>query len=116
LHDQAFSTFPALMHDVHTRIRLELLPCRTRTRWMLGTQRRLDRLWEKLTCLPTHGSLPQTSQRYGMRGVTSWEGASDRVRGTGGRCGESGRGSSVAEPPNASTRADAPPGLLGPRR
>ena len=26
LHDQAFSTFPALMHDVQTRMRLLLLP------------------------------------------------------------------------------------------
>jgi hypothetical protein len=25
-------------------------------------------LWEKLTCLPNHGSLPQTSQRYDMTG------------------------------------------------
>jgi len=28
----AFSIFPALMHDVQTRIRRELLPSRTRTR------------------------------------------------------------------------------------
>jgi hypothetical protein len=52
------------MHDVHTRIRRELLPCFTLTFWMLGSQRRLERLWEKLTCFPTHGSLPHTSQRY----------------------------------------------------
>jgi hypothetical protein len=44
LHGQAFCTFPALRHDVQTRTRLELLPCLTRTRWMLGSQRRLDRL------------------------------------------------------------------------
>jgi hypothetical protein len=51
------------MQDVQTRIRFELLPWRTRTRWMFGSQRRLERLWEKLTCFPTHGSLPQISQR-----------------------------------------------------
>ncbi len=34
---------------------------------MLGNQRRLDRLWEKLTCLPTHGSLPQISHLYAMK-------------------------------------------------
>ena len=71
LHTQAFSIFPALIHDVQTRIRLLLLPCRTRTRWMFGNQRRLERLWEKLTCLPNHGSLPQTSHRYDMTGKTS---------------------------------------------
>ena len=60
---QTFSIFPALMQDVQTRIRFELLPWRTRTRWMFGSQRRLERLWEKLTCFPTHGSLPQISQR-----------------------------------------------------
>lgn len=32
LHAQAFSIFPALIHDVQTRMRLELLPCLTRTR------------------------------------------------------------------------------------
>ena len=51
------------MHDVHTRIRLELLPCFTRTRWMFGSQRRLDRLCEKLTCFPTHGSLHADQQQ-----------------------------------------------------
>jgi hypothetical protein len=60
---QTFSIFPALMQEVQTRIRFELLPWRTRTRWMLGSQRRLERLWEKLTCFPTQGSLPQISQR-----------------------------------------------------
>jgi hypothetical protein len=32
LHDQAFSILPALMQDVHTRMRRLLLPWRTRTR------------------------------------------------------------------------------------
>ena len=50
--DQTFSILPALMHDVHTRIRRELLPCFTRTFWMFGSQRRLERLWEKLTLFP----------------------------------------------------------------
>ncbi len=32
LHAQTFSTLPALMHDVQTRMRRELFPCFTRTR------------------------------------------------------------------------------------
>lgn len=60
---QAFSTLPALRQDVQTRARRVLPPCLTRTRWMFGTQRRLDRLCEKLTCFPYHGALPQISHR-----------------------------------------------------
>lgn len=63
----AFSILPALMHDVHTRAWRVLVPCLTRTFWMFGTQRRLDRLWEKVTFFPKLGSLLQTSQRYDMR-------------------------------------------------
>ncbi len=59
----AFSTLPAFRQEVHTLMRRELAPWRTRTRWMLGSQRRLDRRWEWLTCRPTQGLLPQTSQR-----------------------------------------------------
>ncbi len=61
---QTFSTFPALMHDVHTLALRELVPCFTLTCWMLGNQRRLDRLCEKLTFLPYRGPLPHTSQRW----------------------------------------------------
>lgn len=49
------------MQEVHTRARRLLVPCFTRTRWMLGFQRRLERLCEKLTCFPNQGSLPQIS-------------------------------------------------------
>jgi hypothetical protein len=66
----AFSTLPALRQDVHTRARRVLVPCLTRTRWIFGSQRRLERLWEKLTCFPYHGSFPQISQRYDMRKTT----------------------------------------------
>lgn len=52
------------MQDVQTLMRRELLPWRTLTRWMLGSQRRLERRCEWLTCLPTHGPLPQISHRY----------------------------------------------------
>lgn len=59
----AFWILPALMQDVHTRIRRVLVPWGIRTRWMLGSQRREERRCEKLTCLPTQGSFPQISQR-----------------------------------------------------
>ena len=52
LHAQTFSTFPARMHEVQMRARRVLDPCLTRTIWMLGSQRRLLRLCEKLTVLP----------------------------------------------------------------
>lgn len=42
-----------------------------RTRWMLGSHRLLDRLWEKLTCFPTHGCLPQISQTYDTEETSS---------------------------------------------
>jgi len=51
-HGQAFSILPARMHDVQTRARRVFDPWRILTRWMLGSQRRLLRLWEKLTVLP----------------------------------------------------------------
>jgi indolepyruvate ferredoxin oxidoreductase alpha subunit len=40
------------MHEVQTRARRVLEPCLTLIFWMLGSQRRLFRLWEKLTVLP----------------------------------------------------------------
>lgn len=54
-------TLPALMHDVHTDSRLGAPLTIARTRWMLGFQRRLLRLWEWLTLMPNEGCLPQTS-------------------------------------------------------
>ena len=66
-----FSTFPALMQEVQTLARRELVPCFTRIFWMLGLQVFEDRLWENETCLPVHGFLPQTSHLYAMRGKTS---------------------------------------------
>ena len=54
---------------MHTRMRRELLPSLTRMRWMLGSQRRLVRLWEWLTCFPTHGRLPQISHTNDTGGI-----------------------------------------------
>jgi hypothetical protein len=53
---------PALMHDVHTFIRLVVPPpAGVRTVWMLGFQRRLVRRCEWDTLWPKPGLLPQTS-------------------------------------------------------
>ncbi len=65
---------------MHTRIRFVLVPCLTRTRWILGTQRLLERLWEKLTCFPNHGAFPQISQIADM-------GTSERRKRSTWRCG-----------------------------
>lgn len=59
---QARVTLPALMHDVHTFMRLGVDPTTARTRWMLGFQRRLVRRWECEMLWPKPGPLPQTSQ------------------------------------------------------
>ena len=67
----AFSTLPALMHEVQTRALREFVPYLTRIFWMLGLQVFDDRLWENETCLPVHGSLPQISHLYAMRAKTS---------------------------------------------
>jgi hypothetical protein len=55
-------TLPALMHEVHTFIRLGVAPTRVRTRWMFGFQRRLVRRCECEMLCPKPGPLPQTSQ------------------------------------------------------
>jgi hypothetical protein len=68
---QAFSTLPALMHDVQTRALREFVPYLTRIFWIFGLQVFDDRLWENETCLPVHGSLPQISHLYAMRAKTS---------------------------------------------
>jgi hypothetical protein len=49
------------MQEVHTRALRVLDPCWTLIFWMLGSHRRLARLWEKLTLFPYWGSLPHTS-------------------------------------------------------
>jgi len=67
----AFSTLPALMHEVQTRALRELVPYLTLIFWMFGRQVFDDRLWENETCLPVHGSLPQISHLYAMRAKTS---------------------------------------------
>ena len=54
-------TLPALMHDVQTCRRRGVPSTRARTFWMFGSQRRLFRLWEKVTALPKNGFFPQTS-------------------------------------------------------
>ena len=54
-------TFPALMHDVQTCRRRGVPSTKARTFWMFGSQRRLFRLWEKVTALPKNGFFPQIS-------------------------------------------------------
>jgi len=67
-------------------MRRELLPWRTRMRCTLGSQRRLLRRWEWLTCLPTQGRRPQISHTNdterillgnGPKGYQPREGAPD---------------------------------------
>src|SRR5207248_10621289 len=55
------TTLPALMQLVHAWIRRGVPFTSARTRWMLGSQRRLIRLCEKVTDLPNHGFFPQMS-------------------------------------------------------
>jgi len=56
-------TLPALRHDVQTFIRFGVTPpTRARTRWMLGSKRRLVRLRDHGTLLPKPGPLAQMSQ------------------------------------------------------
>jgi hypothetical protein len=64
-----------LRQAVHTRMRRELLPSLTRMRCTLGSQRRLVRRWEWLTCLPTHGPLPQISHTNDTGGILLGNGA-----------------------------------------
>ena len=52
---------PALMQLVHAWIRRGVPFTSARTRWMLGSHRRLIRLCEKVTDLPNHGFFPQMS-------------------------------------------------------
>lgn len=59
-------TFPALRQDVQTCIRVRfplMIGC---TVWMLGSQRRLVRRCEWLSCLEKYGDFPQISQVAGM--------------------------------------------------
>src|ERR1700676_3728699 len=56
-----FVILPARMQDVHTCNRRGEPFTSARTRWMLGSQRRLVRRWEWLRFIPNDGCLPQTS-------------------------------------------------------
>ena len=57
---------PALMQDVQAFTRRGAPLTNARTRWMLGFQRRLFRLWEKVTALPKNGFFPQMSHTAAM--------------------------------------------------
>jgi hypothetical protein len=57
----AFFTFPAEMHEVHTRTRLRVPTSSTIfTVWRFGNQRRRVLLWAWLTLFPVAGPLPHT--------------------------------------------------------
>src|SRR5829696_2780040 len=55
------------MQLVHTLSRRGEPSTIARTRWMLGSQRRLFRLCENVTDFPNHGFLPQISQMAAIR-------------------------------------------------
>ena len=58
----ALRIFPALMHEVHTRMCWLPLSVATRTRCRFGIQRRLVWRIELLTLCPVEGPFPQTWQ------------------------------------------------------
>ncbi len=60
------TTFPDRMHEVQALSRLGEPSTMARTRWMLGSQRRLVRRWEWLMFIPNDGFLPQTSHTAAM--------------------------------------------------
>ena len=62
----AFAILPVRMQRVQTFIRFTAEPTMTRTRWRLGSQRRLETLWAWLTRLPNTGALPQTSHIFAI--------------------------------------------------
>ena len=55
------ATLPALMQDVQTFRRFGLPPTVARTRWILGSQRRLVFFFDQGTLWPKPGPFPQTS-------------------------------------------------------
>ena len=59
-------TLPERMHDVQTLRRLGDPFTTARTRWMLGSQRRLVRRWEWLIFIPNDGFFPHTSHTAAM--------------------------------------------------
>jgi hypothetical protein len=59
----AFVTFPERMHRVQTFTYFGLPSTTARTRWTLGSQRRLLTLWAWEILLPDIGPLPQISHR-----------------------------------------------------
>jgi hypothetical protein len=65
-HQPARVTLPALMQLVHTLRRRGAPFTSALTRWMLGSQRRGERLWECDTFMPNPGVFPQTSQTAAM--------------------------------------------------
>lgn len=60
------TTLPDRMQEVHTLRRFGVPSTRARTRWMLGSQRRLVRRWEWLMFIPNDGFLPQSSHTAAM--------------------------------------------------
>jgi hypothetical protein len=55
----ALRILPALMHEVHTRMRRLPVAVATRTACKFGNHRRLVWRWEWLTLQPVDGFLPQ---------------------------------------------------------
>ena len=82
-------TLPALMHEVHTFIRLGVAPTRVRTRWMFGFQRRFVRTWECDTDMPHEGRLPHTSHTAAMIDLSSGSEGPSRPSDATGVCSDS---------------------------
>ena len=61
-------TLPALMQLTQALTRRGAPSTTARTRWMFGSQRRLDRRCEWETCLPKNGFFPQMSQTAAIAG------------------------------------------------
>lgn len=60
------TTLPDRMQDVQALRRLGDPSTRARTRWMLGSHRRLVLRWEWLMFMPNEGFFPQTSHTAAM--------------------------------------------------
>jgi hypothetical protein len=60
------TTLPDLMQEVQALTRFGTPPTSARTRWMLGSQRRLVRRCEWLMFIPNDGFLPQMSHTAAM--------------------------------------------------
>jgi hypothetical protein len=66
MRQPARATLPAFKHFVQTFSRRGVPFTRTRTLWMFGSHRRLDRRCEWDTCIPKKGVFPHTSQTAAM--------------------------------------------------